>query len=228
VPLSHHLEQRGLHLGRGAVDLVGQHEVGHHRAEFDVELLAADAVDPGAEQVGRDQVGGELNAVEGAADHPREGLDSERLGHPGDAFDQQVPLRQQPDEHPLDQPVLPDDHPLDLEDRALQHRGVTGRRVRRRPGPGRADRRDPAGGPPTHDLCAHQVLLVVTFACMSCSRRHVRGGFASNTRRDRPRVVTVPTIVTAAGQASLPRRSPKARDGVHAASRDRQVGPVAR
>jgi hypothetical protein len=38
--LGHDLEQRGLHLGRRTVDLVGQHEVREDRPELDVEGLA--------------------------------------------------------------------------------------------------------------------------------------------------------------------------------------------
>jgi hypothetical protein len=37
LALGHHLQQRRLHLGGRAVDLVGQHEVGEHRAELHVE-----------------------------------------------------------------------------------------------------------------------------------------------------------------------------------------------
>ena len=159
MPLRHHLEQRRLHLGRRPVDLVGEHEVGHHRAEFDVELLTADPVDPGAEQVGGHQVGGELDPGEGPADHPGERLDGQRLGHPGDALDQQVPLGQQADQHPLDQPVLPDDHPLDLEDRALQQRRVAGRRVHRLAEPGHAAT-GPAGRRRGHALCAQSSALI--------------------------------------------------------------------
>ena len=33
---------------------------------------------------------------------------------------------EQPDQHPLDQPVLTDDHALDLEDGALQHFALAG------------------------------------------------------------------------------------------------------
>ena len=60
--LGHQLEHRGLDLGRRAVDLVGEHEVDEDRAELDVEALLAGLVDPGADDVGRHQVGGELEA----------------------------------------------------------------------------------------------------------------------------------------------------------------------
>ncbi len=106
-----------------------------HGAELDVELLLALPVDAGADDVGRHQVGGELDAGERAADHPGEGLHRERLGHAGHTLEKQVSLGEQADEHPLDQQVLADDDALDLEDRAfksvhlgLQVPGVRGRR----------------------------------------------------------------------------------------------------
>ena len=77
-------------------------------------------VDPGADDVGGHQVGGELDAGERAADDLGERLDGQRLGHAGHALEQAVAPGEQADEHPLDQPVLADDDPLDLEERALQ------------------------------------------------------------------------------------------------------------
>ena len=120
MPFGHHLKQRGLHLGRCAVDLVGEDEVGNHRAELDVELLLALAVDPGTDDVGGHQVGRELDAGECAADHPGECLDRERLGNAGHAFQQDVALGKQANQHPLDELVLADDDPLDLIDGPLQ------------------------------------------------------------------------------------------------------------
>ena len=52
--------------------------------------------DARADQVGRHQVGRELDALEGAAQRLRERLDGQRLGQPGDALDQQVALRAAP------------------------------------------------------------------------------------------------------------------------------------
>ena len=40
LPLLHRFEQGALHLGGGAVDFVGQHEVGEDRAELGGELAA--------------------------------------------------------------------------------------------------------------------------------------------------------------------------------------------
>ena len=124
MPFGHHLEQRRLHLGGCPVDLVGEQEVGHHRAEFGVELFAALTVDPGTDEVGRDEVGGELHPRERSTDHRRVGLDRQRLGHARNTFEQDVPPCEQADEDPLDQPVLSDDDPLDLEHGLLEQGDV--------------------------------------------------------------------------------------------------------
>ena len=47
-------------------------------------------------------------------------LDRQRLREPGHALDQQVPLREQADEHALEHRVLPGDHAPDLEERLLE------------------------------------------------------------------------------------------------------------
>ena len=140
LALGHDLEQGRLHLGRGPVDLVGQHDVGEHRAPLDVELLPRRPPDAGADDVGRHQVGGELEAGERAADDLGHGRHGEGLGQPGDALDQAVAAGQQADEGPLDHAVLADDDPLDLEQGVLEQRGavLVGRcrpAERRRSGP---------------------------------------------------------------------------------------------
>ena len=53
LALLHHLEQRRLHLRRGAVDLVGEEEVAEDRPELRLELAAVGPVDARADEVGR-------------------------------------------------------------------------------------------------------------------------------------------------------------------------------
>jgi hypothetical protein len=120
LTLGHHLEQRRLDLRRRTVDLVGEQEVDHHGAEFGIELLLALPVDAGTDDVGGDQVRGELDAGERPADHARESLDRQCLGDAGNTFQQHVPLGEQTDQHPLHQLVLADDDALDLEDCPLE------------------------------------------------------------------------------------------------------------
>ncbi len=117
--LAHHLEQRRLHLGRSPVDLVGEQEVDEHRAELDVEALAAAAVDPRADDVGRQEVGRELDAGERAADDVGERLGGERLGQPGDGLEQHVAAGEEGDEQPFEQAALADDDAAHLEEDPL-------------------------------------------------------------------------------------------------------------
>ena len=82
-------------------------------------------VDPGADEVGRHQVGRELDALELPADRLGQRLDGHRLGQAGHALDEDVAAREQGDDQPLQQCVLADDELLDLVDDVL-HRQRTG------------------------------------------------------------------------------------------------------
>ena len=117
--LLHDLEQRRLHLRGRAVDLVGEQEVREDRAELGVERARVRAVDARADEVGGHEVGRELDALEGAAEHARGSADRERLGEAGDALDQQVAAGEQAHEHPLEHLVLPGDHSFHLEQGCL-------------------------------------------------------------------------------------------------------------
>jgi hypothetical protein len=120
LALLHHLEQRGLHLGRRAVDLVGEQEVREHRAELGVEPVGVRPEHPRADEVDGHEVGRELDAVERAAEDVGDGLDRQRLGQAGDALEQHVAAGEQRDEHALEHRLLADDDALDLEQRVLE------------------------------------------------------------------------------------------------------------
>ena len=106
LALLHGFEQRALHLGRGAVDFVGQHEVGEDGALLDHELLGLLAVDERAQQVGRQEVGGELNAREVGVHNLGQSIDGQCFGQTRHAFEQNVAVRQQADEQTLDKMLL--------------------------------------------------------------------------------------------------------------------------
>ena len=76
-------------------------------------------VDAGADEVGGHEVGRELDALELAADRAGERLDRHRLGETGHALHQHVPAREQRDDQPFEQVVLPDDDLLDLVEHLL-------------------------------------------------------------------------------------------------------------
>ena len=92
LALLHRLEQRGLGLGRRAVDLVGQQQPGEDRPRPEVELGAPLVVDVGPGQVGRQQVRGELRAGEVQAERPRERARRQRLAQAREVLEQDVAL----------------------------------------------------------------------------------------------------------------------------------------
>ena len=74
LPLLHRLEERGLRLRRRAVDLVGEDDVGEQRPLEEPQLPRARGPvlleHVGADDVGRHQVGRELDAAEGEVEAP--------------------------------------------------------------------------------------------------------------------------------------------------------------
>ena len=125
--LLHDLEERRLHLRGRAVDLVGEQEVAEDGSELRLERPLIGPVDARADEVGGHEVGRELHAREGAAEHAGRGLDRERLREPGHALDQEVPLREETDEHPLQHLILAGDDAPDLEERLLEPLADLGR-----------------------------------------------------------------------------------------------------
>ena len=114
LPLLHRLEQRGLRLRRGAVDLVGEEKVGEDRAGAELEVALALVVDRRAGHVGGHQVGRELHAREADARHLREGARGQRLGETREVLDQHVPVGEDAEQDELERVALADDRALDL------------------------------------------------------------------------------------------------------------------
>ena len=83
LALLHRLEQRGLRLRRGAVDLVGEQEVGEDRAGAEDELGRPLVEDLRAGDVGGHQVRRELDARETERGRLRERARDQRLREPG-------------------------------------------------------------------------------------------------------------------------------------------------
>ena len=135
--LLHRLEQRRLGLGRRAVDLVRQDDVREDRAVDEPDdALAGRAVlldDLGAEDVGRHQVGRELDAVELQVDALGERLDQQRLGEPGHAAQQAVAAGEERDQDLADDALLADDRlgQLPLEPPGHLGDALDWRRIRR-------------------------------------------------------------------------------------------------
>ena len=126
LPLLHGLQQRRLRLRRGAVDLVGEQQVGEHRALAERERRGARVVDQRAGDVAGHQVGGELHPLELQLQRGRQRAHQQRLGHARNAFQQHVTAAQQRDHQAADDGVLPDDGLADL---AAQREQCSARRV---------------------------------------------------------------------------------------------------
>ena len=131
VLLLHRLQQRRLRARRGAVDLVGHQQLREHRAGDEAEAaLAARAFlqHLGAENVGRHQIGRELDAARVEPERDAHGLDQLGLGEAGHADQQRMAAGQHGHQRALDHDVLAEN---DLADGGLGGAHVGGGRFRR-------------------------------------------------------------------------------------------------
>ena len=95
LPLVHGLEQSGLRFRRGAINFVGQQDVGENRTRLKLEFLASGTVDGDAQHVARQHVAGELDALEAAGEALGQGLRQSGFPDARDIFDQQVTAGEQ-------------------------------------------------------------------------------------------------------------------------------------
>ncbi len=84
----HGFEQGGLGLGRRAVDLIGQQDIGKNRPTLEFKLLFDGRVDRDAQNIGRQHIAGELYPLETAVDGPRQSMAKRSLAHSRNAFNQ--------------------------------------------------------------------------------------------------------------------------------------------
>ena len=114
LALLHALEQPGLGLRRGAVDLVDDHDVGEDRAGPELEPRFALVVDVGADDVGRQQVGRALHARELAVDRPRQRAGERGLADARVVLHQDVTLGEERDDHVLEHVIRDLHRPPDV------------------------------------------------------------------------------------------------------------------
>ena len=126
LPLGHRLQQRRLGLGRCPVDLVGEKQVGEDRSAAEFETARLHVVDRRAEQVGGQQVRGELHAREVQTQRRGEGPGDQRLAEAGQVLDQHVPAREHGRENQRERSALADHDPSYL----VEHRLAVGGRRR--------------------------------------------------------------------------------------------------
>ncbi len=110
----HRFQQRALRARRRAVDLVGEQHVGEHRAGMELELARLRVVHRYAEHVGRQQIGGELHALEAQAQARRQRMRQRGLAQSGQILDQQMSAGQQCDKRHAHLLRLAQDQRIDL------------------------------------------------------------------------------------------------------------------
>ena len=111
LALLHRLQHGRLGLRRGAVDFVGQDQMGKHRTPLELELAATirrfhDQV--GAQNVSGHQVGRELDPAEAQLEHFGQGPNQQRLAQTWNAFEQNVTAGENGGEGSVDDGVLAD------------------------------------------------------------------------------------------------------------------------
>ena len=109
LPFGHRFQQRGLHLGRRAVDFVGQHQIGKNRPLAKLELTLLADVNFAAGNVRRQQIRRKLDTVKAGGNAVGQRFDRLGFGQPRRTFDQRVTFRQKRDDHFFHQILLPDD-----------------------------------------------------------------------------------------------------------------------
>ena len=111
--LLHRLEQRRLGLGRRSVDLIGDHDVREDRAVVELEAVLPLVVDLDAGDVGGEQVGRELDALQRSVDRFGQRAGERGLADAGYVLDQQVPVGQHAGDGEPDHVGLALQHPFD-------------------------------------------------------------------------------------------------------------------
>jgi hypothetical protein len=91
----HRFQQRALRLGCGAVHFVGQDHLRENRAGMEFEIRRVALIYRHAQDVGGQQVAGELDALELQAQRARQHMRQRGFAHTRQVFDEQMSACQQ-------------------------------------------------------------------------------------------------------------------------------------
>ena len=108
LPFGHGFEQCRLHLGRGAIDFIGQNQIVEQRSALELKAGVLGTIDFGTGEIGRQQIRGKLNAVKTPLNTVTEHLDGARLGQTRSTLYEQVSVRKNGHQQALDQSLLAD------------------------------------------------------------------------------------------------------------------------
>ena len=99
---AHCLQETALRLRCGAIDLVCQHDVGKNRSGYELKALFLPVKHGDTDDVGRQQVAGELNALERAIQRSGQAVCQCGLADSRHIFKQKMTTRQKADHRHLD------------------------------------------------------------------------------------------------------------------------------
>ena len=107
----HDLQQRGLGLRRGPVDLVGQQDRGEDGPAAQLERLRRELKDLRAQNIGRHEVRRELDPLEVGVEQPGEALGQQRLSQARNSFEQDMAAGVQRGQKLVEHVVLSEEDP---------------------------------------------------------------------------------------------------------------------
>ena len=109
LALLHGLEEGGLDLGGGAVDFVGEYEIGKNGAAVGREFAVLRRENHGAHDVAGQEIGGKLDALKLDAEGGTEGLDEQGFCEAGHALEQDMAVGEEGHQETFHDGVLADD-----------------------------------------------------------------------------------------------------------------------
>ena len=122
LPLLHRLEQGRLHLCRGTVDLIRQHEIGEDRPLADLELLALLRIDHRPYHIRRQEVRSELYPAELGVHCRRKRIDGQGFRQSRNTFEQDMSVGEKPYQQILHKMLLPHDDLVHLHSEDVHER----------------------------------------------------------------------------------------------------------
>ena len=120
LPFLHRFQQGALGLGRGAVDFVGQDQLGENRTGMEDEGLTLAFIHRRAQDVRRQQVAGELDALILQTQAASQGVSQSGFAHSGQVLDQQMTACQQTSHGQANGSLLTEDDRTYLSDHEIQ------------------------------------------------------------------------------------------------------------
>jgi hypothetical protein len=111
---THRFQETALGLRRGAIDLVGQHDVGEDRTRYELKPLFLPIKHGDADDVGRQEIAGKLNAFKGAVKRSGQAMCQRGFADARNVLEQKMTTGQKTDYRHLNDMGFPLDDQRDI------------------------------------------------------------------------------------------------------------------